>query len=65
MRMLLFSHRVLQGAPPTGRQLYVTSPSSPDPLCKALKAPSLTLRVATPLGAPREAPLDLRLSLHM
>ena len=32
--------------------------SAPDPLFKASEAPFLTLRVATPSGAPREAPLD-------
>ena len=47
-------HRVLQGVPPRGRQLYFTFPSAPDPLFKASKA----LRVATPSGAPRQAPLD-------
>ena len=50
------NHRVLQGAPPRGRQLYFTFPSAPDPLFKALKAPFLTLRVVTPSGAPRQAP---------
>ena len=54
-----YLHRVLQGAPPRGRQLYFTSPSAPDPLFKAWKAPFLTLRVATPSGAPRQAPLDI------
>ena len=44
-------HRVLQGAPPRGRQLYFAFPSAPDPLFKAAKAPFLTLRVATPLRA--------------
>ena len=28
-------HRVLQGAPPRGQQLYFTFPHAPDPLCKA------------------------------
>ena len=46
-------HRVLQGAPPRGRRLYFTFPSAQDPLFKASKAPFLTLRVATPSGAPR------------
>ena len=32
--------------------------SAADPLCEASKAPFLTLRVATPSGAPREAPLE-------
>ena len=41
-------HRILQGAPPTGRQLYFTFPSAPDPLFKASNAAFLTLRVATP-----------------
>ena len=41
-----------------GRQLHFTFPSAPDPLFKASKAPFLTLRVATPSGAPRQAPLD-------
>ena len=49
---------VLQGAPLRGRQLYLTFPGAPDPLFKASKAPFLTLRVATPSGAPRQAPLD-------
>ena len=52
-------HRALQGAPPTGRQLYFTFPSAPDLFFKASKAPFLTLRVATPSGAPCQAPLDL------
>ena len=52
------NHRVLQGAPPRGRQLYFVFSSVPDPLFKASKAPFLTLRVATPSGAPRQAPLD-------
>ena len=43
--------RVLQEAPPRGRQLYSTFPSAPDPFFKTLKAPYLTLRVATPSGA--------------
>ena len=51
-------HSVLQGARQRGRQLYFTLPSAPDPLFKASKAPFLTLRVATPSGAPRQAPLD-------
>ena len=51
-------HRVLQGTPPRGRQLYFTFPSAPDPLFKASRAPFLTLRVATPSGAPRQAPLE-------
>ena len=52
-------HRVLQGVRPRGRQqLYFTLPSAPDPLFKASKAPFLTLRVATPLWAPRQAPLE-------
>ena len=54
----LLIHRVLQGAPPRGRQLYLTFPRALDPFCKASKAPFLTLRVATPSGAPRQAPLD-------
>ena len=37
-------------------------PSAPDPLFKASKAPFLTLRVATPSWAPRQAPLDRRFS---
>ena len=52
------NHRVLQGARPRGRQLYFTFPSAPDPLFKASKAPFLTLRVATPSGAPCQAPLE-------
>ena len=40
------------------RQLYFTFPRAPDPLFKASKAPFLTLRVSTPSGAPRQAPLD-------
>ena len=31
----LKNHRVLQGAPPRGRQLYFTFPSAPDPLFEA------------------------------
>ena len=45
-----------RAAPPRGRQLYFTCPGAPDPLFKASKAPCLTLRVATPSGAPRQAP---------
>ena len=52
------NHRVLEGAPPTGRQLYFTFPSAPDPLFKASKALFLALRVATPSGAPCQAPLE-------
>ena len=44
-------HRVLQGAPLRGRQLYFTFASASDPLFKASKAPFLTLRVASPSGA--------------
>ena len=51
-------HRVLQGAPPPGRHLYFTFPSTPDPLFKASKAPFLTSKVAIPSGAPRQAPLE-------
>ena len=51
-------HRVLQGAPPRGRQVYFTFQSAPGPLFKASKAPFLTLRVATPSGHPRQAPLE-------
>ena len=43
-----------------GRQLYFTFPSAPDPLFQASKAPFLTLRVATPSRAPRQAPLEQR-----
>ena len=57
-RQRLNSHRVLQGAPPRGRQLYFTFPSAPDPLFKASKAPFLTLKVATPSGAPHQAPFE-------
>ena len=53
-----FCHRVLQGAPPTRRQFCFTFPGASDPLFKASKAPFLTLRVATPSGAPRQGPLD-------
>ena len=53
----LYNHRVLQGAALRGRQLYFIFPTPPDPLVKASKAPFLTLRVATPSGAPRQAPL--------
>ena len=42
-------------ATPRGRQPYFTFRSAPDPLVKASKAPSLTSRVATPSGAPRQA----------
>ena len=52
-------HRVLQGAPPRGRQLYFTFPGAPDPLFEASKARFLTIRVATPSGAPRQAPLEI------
>ena len=51
-------HRVLQGAPPRGRQLYFTCPGAPDPLFKASRAPFLTLKAATPSGAPRQALLE-------
>ena len=53
------SHRILERAPPRGRQLYFTFPSAPDPLFKVSKVPFLTLRVATPSGAKDQAPLDL------
>ena len=46
--------------PPRGRQPYFTFASAPDPLFKASKAPFLNLRLATPSGAPRQAPLELR-----
>ena len=46
--------------PRGGRQLYLTSPRAPDPFFKASKAPFLTLRVATPSWAPRQAPLEKR-----
>ena len=52
------NHRVLQGAPSRGQQLYFTFPSAPDPLVEASKARFLTPRVATLSGAPRQAPLD-------
>ena len=57
------THRVLQGVPPRGAQLYFSFSSAPDPLFKASKAPFLTFRVATPSGAPRQAPLEKLLSL--
>ena len=47
-----------RGVPLRGRRLYFTCPSPPDPLLKAPKAPFLTFRVATSLGAPRQAPLE-------
>ena len=40
------------------RDANFTFPRDPNPFFKALKAPYLTLRVATPSGAPRQAPLD-------
>ena len=49
---------VLQGAPPRRRQLYFTFPSAPDPFSKASNPPFRTLRVATPSGAPCQAPLE-------
>ena len=52
-------HRVLEGAPPRGRQLYFTFPGAPDPLFKASKAPFLALRVATPSGHPVKDRLKL------
>ena len=52
------NHRVLQGAPLRERQLYFTFSSAPNPSFKASKAPFLTLRVATPSGAPRQALLE-------
>ena len=58
VRYPMKTHRVLQGAPPRGRQLYFTFPYAPDPLFKASKAPFLTLRVATPSKAPRQGPLE-------
>ena len=42
----------IKAAPLRGRQHYLTFPSAPDPSFKASKAPFLTLRVATVLGAP-------------
>ena len=41
-----------------GRQVYFTFPSALDPVFKASKAPFLILRVATPSGVPRQAPLE-------
>ena len=49
---------VLQGAPRVGDNFTSTFPSAPDPLFKAFKVPFLTSRVATPSGAPRQAPLE-------
>ena len=46
------------GGAPEGATTLLHFSSSPDPLFKASKAPFLTLRVATPSGAPREAPRD-------
>ena len=57
-------HRVLQGVPPRGRQPYFTFSSAPDPLFKASKAPFLTLRIATPSGAPRQAPIWCMFDSH-
>ena len=39
-------------APPTGRQLYFTFPSAPDPLFRASKAPFLTLSCNPVRGTP-------------
>ena len=52
------NHRVLQGGAPEGATTLLTFPSAPDPFFKASKAPTVTLRVATPSGAPRQAPLE-------
>ena len=59
------SYRALQGAPPKGRQLYLSFPSALDPLFKASKAPFLTLRVAAPSGALRQAPLEVKRTVEM
>ena len=48
-----------RGRPRGARQLYFTFPSAPDPFFKTSKAPCLALRVATPSGAPLQAPLEL------
>ena len=50
--LLVFFRGHLRG----GRPLHFPSP--PDPLFKASKALFLTLRVATPSGAPRQVPLE-------
>ena len=49
----LFFIELLRGHPRGGDNF-----TSLFPLFKVSKAPFLTLRVATPLGAPRQAPLD-------
>ena len=46
------------GGAPQGATSLIHFSSAPDPFFKASKAPFLTLRVATPTGAPRQAPLD-------
>ena len=48
------------GGAPEGATSLLHFSSAPDPLFKASKAPFLTLRVATPSGAPRQVPLDFR-----
>ena len=53
------NRRVLQGAAPEGATTLLHLSSAPDPLFKASKPPFLTLRLATPSGAPRQALLDL------
>ena len=47
------------GGAPEGATTLLHFSSAPDPLFKVSKAPFLTLRVATPSGAPRQAPLEL------
>ena len=51
-------HRVLQGALPGATTCLHFSKCS-RPFFKASKAPFLTFRVATPSGAPRQAPLEI------
>ena len=46
------------GGAPEGATTLLHFSSTPEPLFKASKAPCLTLRVATPSGAPRQAPLE-------
>ena len=50
-------HRALRGRP-QGATTLLQFPSAPETLFKEKEAPFLTLRVATPLGAPRQTLLD-------
>ena len=57
-KMLQQFMEFFRGRPRGGATTSLHFPSAPDPLVEASKAPFLTLRVATPSGAPCQAPLE-------